>query len=306
MNNLSPGSKLQCLEAILSNLDLLIYVSDMQTQELLFVSDYGRKVWGEPKGKRCFEYLQYGMTSRCDFCTNDKLLDADGQPLPVHIWEFQNTQNQRWYQCRDQAIRWHDGRMVRMEVAIDITDRKEAEHKLSEAYREAEQLARIDVLTRVGNRRAFFESLHQQIARASRQAQPLCVATFDIDWFKRVNDTYGHAVGDDVLQGICQRVQAEIRASDQLFRIGGEEFMIILPDTPINDALALVERVRLGIAEMVFDGDEHQLTFSVTCSFGLAAYAPGVSEDDLLLQADKALYAAKSAGRNQSKVFGTA
>lgn len=125
--------------AILDNLDALVYIADMQTYEILFLNKYGRDVWGDIVGKTCWQNLQTGQSGPCRFCTNDKLLNADGKPSGVCVWELQNTKNYQWYECRDQAIRWLDGRFVRMEIATDITARKQAEKDIYRAQREWER-----------------------------------------------------------------------------------------------------------------------------------------------------------------------
>lgn len=115
------------LSDIFNNLDALVYIADMQTYELLFVNKYGIKLFGDITGKVCWQALQAGQTGPCNFCTNDRLLRPDGTPAGVHVWEFQNTVTGNWYECRDSAIHWPDGRIVRMEIATDITERKRSE-----------------------------------------------------------------------------------------------------------------------------------------------------------------------------------
>jgi PAS domain S-box-containing protein len=110
----------------------------METYELLFINKYGKEIWGDITGKICWQFLQVGQSGPCSFCTNNKLLDANGNPTGTLIWEFQNTVTREWYECRDQAIQWTDGRLVRMEIAINITPRKKAEDDLAA---EKEQLA---------------------------------------------------------------------------------------------------------------------------------------------------------------------
>jgi PAS domain S-box-containing protein len=115
---------------IMDSLDALVYVADMDTYELLFINKYGRDIWGNIVGKICWKSLQNNQTEPCKFCTNEKLLDINGEPTGVYHWEFQNTVNNEWYDCRDQAIRWIDGRLVRMEIATNITERKKEEENL--------------------------------------------------------------------------------------------------------------------------------------------------------------------------------
>ena len=125
-------------QTLVDSLDALVYVADMKSYELLFINQYGRDLWGDIVGRVCWQALQADQDGPCRFCTNSRLLDGAGRPVGTCVWEFQNTVTGRWYECRDQAIPWTDGRMVRMEIAIDISSRKETENAL---VAEKEQLA---------------------------------------------------------------------------------------------------------------------------------------------------------------------
>ncbi len=116
-----------CLEALLDSLDSMVYVADMDTYELLYLNHNMKAVFGELQGRRCWEVLQSAQTSPCSFCSNDKLVDKAGQPTGAYRWESQSTVNGRWYQCHDKAIRWNDGRIVRLEIATDITDKRKSD-----------------------------------------------------------------------------------------------------------------------------------------------------------------------------------
>ena len=120
----------QQLQVILDSIDSLIYVADMETCELLFVNDYGRQIWGDVQGKICWQVLQRGQSGPCPFCTNDRLLDQEGRSTGLYAWEFQNTVTKAWFACRDQAIPWDTGRLVRMEIATDITAQKTIRREL--------------------------------------------------------------------------------------------------------------------------------------------------------------------------------
>ncbi len=112
---------------LFDSLSAAIYVADMETYELLYVNRFAEDTFGKGwRGEKCFAYFQEGLEEECEFCTNRSLL-VDGQPGPVISWEFRNTSNNRWYQCLDKSIRWTDGRLVRLEIALDITARKEME-----------------------------------------------------------------------------------------------------------------------------------------------------------------------------------
>ena len=121
------------LSAIFESVDALVYIADMDTGELLFVNQYGKRLWGDIEGKICWQVLQKDQSGPCAFCTNSKLIDAEGNPAGTYIWEFQNTVNQHWYECRDRALRWKDGRLVRLEIATEITERKRVEKALRES-----------------------------------------------------------------------------------------------------------------------------------------------------------------------------
>lgn len=288
----------QAIATVLNSLDALVYVADMETHDLIFFNDYGRNYWGAPGGRKCWQVLQKGQTGPCSFCTNPQLVDDDGNPTGPLVWEFQNTANKHWYQCRDQAIRWIDGRLVRMEIATDITDRKEMEQALKAAKAEAEKLADTDELTGLNNRRAFFNLSNQVISQALRTGEPVAVIMFDLDHFKQVNDRWGHAAGDTVLRGMAATAQRTVRDSDILARLGGEEFAILLPATDLPKARYLAQRLQQAFSSQIFpvaDG-----TVRCTASFGIAAASSQqITLDDLLRQADKALFRAKEAGRNR-------
>ena len=116
---------------LIDSLDAAVYVADMKTYEILFINKHGRGIWGDVGGKTCWKTLQAGQSGPCSFCSNDKLLDASGKPAGTHVSLLQNTITKEWYECRDQAIQWTDGRLVRMEIAINITPRKRAEDALA-------------------------------------------------------------------------------------------------------------------------------------------------------------------------------
>ncbi len=119
---------------ILNNLNAVVYVADMETYDTLFVNQYVREIFGDVEGKKCWRVIQSDQAGPCGFCTNQKLVDAQCNPTGIYRWEFKNTRTGKWYDCHDSAIKWIDGRMVRLEIAIDITDRKDAEDALYHEY----------------------------------------------------------------------------------------------------------------------------------------------------------------------------
>jgi len=131
------------LLTVLESLDAAVYVADMETHEILFVNKYTRDIYGDVAGKTCWHVFQNGRSGPCDFCTNSKILSPDGQPAGVHVREFQDKVRKKWYQAHDRAIRWVDGRIVKLEIAADITELKQAEEELSRSYREMGTFCRI-------------------------------------------------------------------------------------------------------------------------------------------------------------------
>jgi PAS domain S-box-containing protein len=121
------------LMSVMDSIDAFVYISDMNTYEVLFINKYGRENFGDIVGQKCWKSIQTGQDGPCPFCTNHKLVSADGSPAGVYQWEFLNPGKGRWFECRDQAIQWTDGRLVRMEIATDITGRKQAEIELRES-----------------------------------------------------------------------------------------------------------------------------------------------------------------------------
>ena len=168
---------------------------------------------------------------------------------------------------------------------------------LKEAYRRIEELAELDDLTGSYNRRFIMRFLDDEIARAHRTRAPCSIALIDLDWFKRINDTYGHPTGDEVLRTFAITVFANIRGVDRFGRYGGEEFLLVLPDTPDDVAMRLLNRLREIIADL--DWSAFSLGMRLTVSAGIATLRPDETPDALLARADRALYRAKAQGRNR-------
>lgn len=167
-------------------------------------------------------------------------------------------------------------------------------HDLNLALREA---SNHDPLTGLGNRRLLTERLKEETERARRYSRPFSIAMLDIDRFKSINDQHGHELGDQVLVEISRVLDAEIREQDVCGRWGGEEFLVLLPETGLEKAAQVMERIRLAIAGLVVRIGED--TISATTSIGVAEYQPGFSYSDTINQADAALLLAKRSGRDR-------
>jgi diguanylate cyclase (GGDEF)-like protein len=174
---------------------------------------------------------------------------------------------------------------------------RELEMRIAARTSELEKLSMIDPLTGVANRRHFEARADVEIAAARRNGQPLAIVVIDIDHFKHVNDSYGHAIGDAVLQRFARVVEYHVRPSDLIARIGGEEFALLLPHSDQESGVAVAERVRTAVAAEPFK--VVSASVPITASFGAALLAP--SDENInapLSRADAALYRAKAAGRN--------
>jgi diguanylate cyclase len=169
--------------------------------------------------------------------------------------------------------------------------------KLKEAYKRIEELAELDELTGASNRRCIMRMLDEEIGRARRSGAPCSIALMDLDWFKRVNDAYGHPTGDEVLRTFAITVFANIRPIDRFGRYGGEEFLLVLPDAPQDGACRMLDRLRAIIAGL--DWSAFSPGLRVTISAGVATLRGDENPDTFLARADSALYAAKAQGRNR-------
>lgn len=209
--------------------------------------------------------------------TEEVFIHSAGHPVPVHLTVT--------------PMREH-GQLIGAEVVFqDISLRKAMEQELL-------RLATTDALTGLPNRRHFMEQLDHELARIKRFGKPACLLMLDLDHFKRVNDTYGHAAGDTVLRHFASLAQASLREIDLIGRLGGEEFGVLLPGTTLPGAIDLAERLRESIAAAPVAAGEQRI--AVTVSIGIAEFNPtDPHPDDILARADVALYKAKESGRNR-------
>lgn len=190
----------------------------------------------------------------------------------------------------------YDRQLRRLDKLARISDRyQNSLRELSEALKDA---ALRDPLTGLGNRRFLMERIKEETERANRKTAPYSLAILDVDHFKNINDRFGHEAGDTALCQIAQAIQAALREYDLCGRWGGEEFLIMLPETPLEFALQVAERVRLGIQALNFEFLEQE-EVHITASLGMTLYHPGEIYSETLDRADTALLQAKSAGRNR-------
>ncbi|HEX5388317.1 MAG TPA: diguanylate cyclase [Burkholderiaceae bacterium] len=208
-----------------------------------------------------------------------ELVRGSGTPMPVLVSAT--------------AVKDAQGHMLSTRSTVfDNTDQKMMEAQL-------ERLAHTDMLTSLSNRRDFYEHAARAIAHSRRHGAPLSLALMDIDHFKKINDTYGHGSGDQVLRKLSHSLGDALRETDVPARLGGEEFAVLMPTTALAQALAVAERLRDALAHTpVAIGDEEQIHFTV--SIGVTAWQPDDADIDATLhRADEALYRAKHGGRNR-------
>jgi len=187
------------------------------------------------------------------------------------------------------------------QMCKSLVNAREKWNLLKEKERLQEELAHMamyDALTDILSRRALLEQVEVERQRTRRYHRDLSLLMIDIDHFKKVNDTYGHIIGDIVLREIAQTLKKQTRRSDYVGRYGGEEFLIILPETILNKALVLAEKLRKRVAELIIPADGHVLK-GITVSIGASAYEDDPNVDEFISRSDKWMYKAKANGRNQ-------
>jgi diguanylate cyclase (GGDEF)-like protein/PAS domain S-box-containing protein len=219
----------------------------------------------------------------------------EGTSIRTQILNYDKAGNELWLDINMVPLFDENGTLTYYAaIERDLTEHKKLQSHL-------ESMATIDSLTGLANRQAFMQRAKNEFNRARRYARPLTVVMIDIDHFKAINDRYGHAAGDEVLRQAADICQSSLRGSDLMGRIGGEEFVLLLPDTPHTNAYHVAERMRVHLYETPIEL-ENGTTLNITASFGVAS----TNEDDsdfnaVLERADEAMYHAKHDGRNQVK-----
>jgi len=215
--------------------------------------------------------------------------------LPQFVMEYHcsSPDEVRWFVCKANPF-IVDGKSYAVISHEDITSRKLAEEALKEKNEIISRLAVTDDLTGLNNRRFFNDCFSRALSAARRHHLPLSLISIDLDHFKKVNDTFGHSVGDLVLKEFSLLLKTMVRSEDVACRLGGEEFMVLLPNTTCEASVTFAERIRCSFEQL-----SRPMTPFVTASFGVAGLQEGEDEDDVMRRVDAALYQAKHEGRNR-------
>ncbi|MEQ6916332.1 sensor domain-containing diguanylate cyclase [Halomonas aquatica] len=223
---------------------------------------------------------------------HERFIAGESDLEATQEWEVQGRDGQpKNILAKAARIRDGNGQVKKVTFVLDITERKSLEQRL-------EFLAHHDELTGLLNRRAGLGLLEKEILRSRRYATPLCVAICDLDHFKRVNDRYGHAVGDSVLSETAELMKDAMRQHDHVIRLGGEEFLILLPGVTLEEACQAVDRLRQRLETTPLAAEQLWLTLSA----GVAEFQGNEEAEALLERSDHALYRAKHEGRNRVRV----
>ncbi len=246
---------------LMDNTSTNIYVTDVETNEILFMNKAMQKTFGvdKPEGKICWQVLQKGMDGPCPFCPVPALLSNEDEH-PSITWEEKNTLTGINYKNYDSFMHWIDGRTVHFQQSVDNT-----------LTRQLERAAAIDELTDLLNRRAGKLALSHTLSQARADKIRVIVAMYDVNDLKEVNDTYGHAEGDVLLKTIARSIKACLAPQDYIFRLSGDEFIIVFWDTSLAASKKKIRHAREQIQSF---RKEHQKPYEMDFCCGYAEVEP--------------------------------
>lgn len=227
------------------------------------------------------------------------LVNAHQQPFPIESLFLQSSHwlgivkgnRTRWIKWQNQVCDWQ-GQRTRAVLLTDVTDLMSEKRALE---REVASTSSRDTMTGLMNRRHALTQLQIWNKHAKRYGQGFSLALIDVDFFKRLNDTFGHRFGDEVILRVAKTLNGSVRETDMLARYGGEEFLLLMPGTALDDAILTLDRLRQQISELKWLG----VAKPITVSIGVCDWEPHRSVEQLLFQTDQRLRTAKNAGRNQ-------
>jgi diguanylate cyclase (GGDEF)-like protein len=292
-------------------------IIDLNTKEIVYANKAMKKIMVDIDAKKCWQSI-YGLNDRCSWCQADDLQkiaqNNSKNNNPIHEFEHFNEYANKWYKIQKKITKLEDGRDVMITIMVDITAQKESQgklistqvkltqqaDKLKEAQKELKRLASVDPMTNLYNRRYFLEASEHMLALAKRKKENISTIILDIDRFKRINDRYGHKIGDDVIILLAKKLLEHTRKSDIVSRFGGEEFVILLPNTDIDGALTIAEKIRTIVEKLNINiSDDKMLNFTVSIGVSEVDLEKDIDTEVSVNRADKALYEAKNSGRNR-------
>ncbi|HEY6010109.1 MAG TPA: diguanylate cyclase [Nitrospirota bacterium] len=277
-----------------------INIVDREFRIIKFNDAYSRMRGKQPEdlfGKKCFEAL-YQRDDCCTDCIVERTFRSS-EPQSGEKRIMAAGGSHIWIEIFTYPI-FDRNRTVThiIEYTRNITDRKNAEEEKNQLIRTLNHLSTADSLTGLLNRRALSETLHHEMDRAQRYDSDLSLMLCDVDGLKTINDTYGHAAGDWAIQAVAASLMRSLRKTDTVGRYGGDEFMIILPETSLDGARAIAEKIRAAISEIKMDVST-DVRVGISLSIGISDCTMAGDDSDMLVRlADSALYASKNNGRN--------
>jgi diguanylate cyclase len=237
-----------------------------------------------------------GMASITQALVEHTNIDLLKQALESHVHQLQHALTA--FKRQSQAPSETESLGVQLQaLATKVQQMEKNEEDIRQRLEAEKQRAITDSLTGLPNREAYGERVHQEMQRWQRYQHPLTLAVVDIDFFKKINDNYGHQTGDKVLKIVSNSIAKRLREVDFIARFGGEEFVLLLPETKADNALALLNRIREALANAPFRYKNEKIT--ITVSIGLSQFIEGDDADIVFARADQALYNAKETGRNK-------
>lgn len=285
----------QFLDILLKNIDSAVFVID-KDKKIIEVNNAFLELFQLNKTEvlsksyydiiNCQKETKSGDCTLCYVCTSETYSDEDDTIFTQNIKDNKGNSVCRHFMVKNQKINLGT-EIVTLVILNNVTN-------LIEKTKKLEELCTIDELTGVFNRRFILEKLQTEIEISKRYRSPLSIIILDIDNFKDINDSLGHLTGDKVLIKTTETIRKSLRESDNFGRIGGEEFIIVLPNTDLEKAYMCGERIRINISSQNFE--EH--SDNITVSGGVACYTDNESMEDFFKRADMLLYKAKRTGKN--------
>jgi diguanylate cyclase (GGDEF)-like protein len=292
-------------------------IIDIKNSEIIYANSAMNNIMLNNTSKKCWEAL-HGQHKRCSWCKINEILNIENSYIDESVKEFEyeyfNEKTDKWYQVQNRITLLENETKVIVLIAIDITKQKKAQGDListhvnlvrqalalEEAQEKLKLLASTDSMTKLYNRRYFDKISSSMLALAKRNRADSTIIMLDIDNFKNINDMYGHKVGDNVIISLAKILQELSRESDIASRWGGEEFVILLPNTSSDGAIVIAEKIRRTVEEFIITlEDDNQLKFTVSVGISQVNNELDKNIEASINRADIALYRAKKDGKNR-------